>query len=132
MVSTKIEAMDNALSIPEAALKLGVSADTVRRRVKSGQIKAVREQHGRNHQWLIDLSEDEQRAGRAAGVEPVSGRERAGATVTINRPPADTLANLQAQVNDLRASLEMAKSELEARRGEVARLLALLERDSPR
>ncbi len=121
--------VDSALSIPEAALKLGVSADTVRRRVKSGQLQAVREQHGRNHQWLINLSE----YAAAASLPDYSARlsqHEVGPASEVNGPSADTLSSLRSQVSDLRASLEMAKSELEARRAEVGRLLALLERDS--
>ena len=116
------------LTIPEAAIRLGVSADTVRRRVKSGRLKARREPHGRNHQWLIDLD--------VPAMSQRGASEGAAASRSIVRdlqpgePDRESLASLRALVDELRVSLDQARTELDARRGEVARLLALLERQA--
>lgn len=94
------------VTIQEAAHQLGVSVDTVRRRIRSGALAARKDARPQGHQWLVE--------------------------VPATQPP-DLLAakqeiqRLEEVVDHLQRSLTMANGELTARRNEVARLLTLLE-----
>jgi excisionase family DNA binding protein len=49
------------VSIKEAAERLGVSVDTVRRRLKAGELEGRREPHGKSgYRWLVHLPDDAQ------------------------------------------------------------------------
>ncbi|HEV2121200.1 MAG TPA: excisionase family DNA-binding protein [Chloroflexota bacterium] len=89
------------LTIKEAADRLGVSADTIRRRLKAGEIEGRREPMGSGYRWLVQLPED---AHAAAGGH--------AGTHTGPETPAD---------------LSAAALELERLRAEVAGLERLVE-----
>lgn len=49
------------LSIKEAAERLGVSVDTMRRRLKAGELEGRHEPHGKSgYRWLVQLPDDAQ------------------------------------------------------------------------
>jgi excisionase family DNA binding protein len=43
------------VTVLEAARCLGISPDTVRRRISSGELKARREPHGANFTWWVEI-----------------------------------------------------------------------------
>jgi len=102
------------LGIMEAAVRLGVSTDTIRRRVRKGELPAIRDNHG---QWRLDLPDD-----AAPGVPMQLGES---GLVPATLPPAhaatqDAYAGvadaLRAQVADLQARLDRAEArEVKAR-----------------
>src|SRR5215211_3813305 len=101
----KWESVSKQVSIPEAARYLSVSQDTIRRRIRKGQLPAHREATLRGHVWLVEL--------------PEAVTEAADA-------PAD-LRQLRQQVQQLQETIAFLREELTARRREVQQLLALLE-----
>lgn len=50
--------MEGTLSVREAAERLGVSKDTIRRRIKSGDLAAVQEPTAQGFEWRIVLDEE--------------------------------------------------------------------------
>lgn len=48
-----------SVSVMEAAIHLGVSHDTIRRRIRNGELKAHREPIPQGYVWRVDLPEDE-------------------------------------------------------------------------
>ncbi len=100
------------LGIMEAAVRLGVSTDTIRRRVRKGELPAIRDNHG---QWRLDLPDD-----AAPGMPMQPG----GSSPVPTTPPvhvamqdayAAMVGTLRLQVVDLQARLNQA----EAREAEV-------------
>jgi len=90
------------VSVGEAARRLGVSTDTIRRRIGKGELLAHREPTPQGFRWEIELGPDDQ---------PLNSHEgNTGALVTI----------LQAQV-------QAQAEELDARRREVQELHVLLQ-----
>lgn len=74
------------LDIPSAARMLGVSTDTVRRRIKDGRLEARRERSGR---WLVDVD-----------VATADGTAEAAGAAVADR---ERLVRLQAENEGLRA-----------------------------
>jgi len=47
-------------TISEAATHLGVSADTIRRRIRKGELSARKEVRPQGHVWMVELDNQEQ------------------------------------------------------------------------
>jgi DNA-binding transcriptional MerR regulator len=99
--------MTQQATIGEAARRLGVSPDTVRRHIRDGKLPASKQPTSRGLVWLVDLPDD------------------------ILEPGADAAREIERLHEDVGHWREMALSlrqELTARTSEVQQLLALLER----
>jgi excisionase family DNA binding protein len=107
------------MSIGDAASQLNVSIDTIRRRVRSGAIKAQRDSRG---QWWVEVPNPKPEP------QPPTVEERTivGVGTPLSAGPADddVIALLRDLVADLRARLDASESQ---RREEAARASA--ERD---
>jgi len=90
--------------IGEAAVRLGVSPDTIRRRLSRGTLTGHQEPTAQGFRWKVEL--------------PESGQE------TNGHHDWDTLENL---VMTLQAQIQTQADELEARRREVSELHVLLQ-----
>ena len=97
------------VSIGDAATRLGISADTVRRRIGKGTLTGHQERTAQGFRWKVELPETN-------GVEPTNGHHETG----------DTMANL---VVMLQAQVKAQADELEARRREVSELHVLLQQN---
>ena len=104
--------MAQPVTIQEAARQLSVSADTVRRRIRKGALKAFQDQRPQGYQWLVELP----------AVDPVA-LQAGGSPAEVRRLEEHNL--------HLRDALSMAREELAARRREVQQLLTLLQRVQP-
>lgn len=114
------------VSIPEAAQRLNVSVDSIRRRVRSGVMPANRDEKG---QWWLDLSDDEQVTAKGADGD----RMGLGVGTPLQRNERESLINaLEDQVDDLKARLDRSENErrLDAEKfsAERDRLLVMIER----
>ena len=98
-----------SLSVQEAAGALGVSPDTVRRRIRNGALAARQRPTPQGYQWQVDV--------------PDEALAQAGAS----DPRLAELHHLEETVQDLRRALDIASEELRARRKEVEHLLGLVE-----
>jgi nitric oxide reductase activation protein len=133
-----------ALLLPEAAAALGVSVDTIRRRVRKGQLVATHDAEGRllvevptARQPQADAVQDAMQTAAAAWQAPSSPPEPARQVPsTDNADHARALLEevrrqrdqLEATVGDLRARLDQAETHLtaaEQAQAELRRLLAL-------
>jgi len=90
------------VSIGEAARRLGLSTDTIRRRIGKGELLAHREPTPQGFRWEIELQANDQ---------PVNGHE----------------GNADALVTTLQAQVQAQAEELDARRREVQELHVLLQ-----
>src|SRR5215218_684924 len=96
--------MAERVSIKEAAERLGVSQDTMRRRLKSGELAGEREKTPQGFVWRVELPQ-EPGSGDAAAAEP---------TVTTSAPLGDGVA--LAQLRERVAGLERLADELKGER----------------
>jgi len=92
------------VSIAEAARILKVSPDTIRRRIRNGELEAQKLKTARGSRWQVKLAPDAQ-------AEPMH----------------DDAAPMQLEyINALRAQIQLLEGELAARRMEIQQLHALL------
>ena len=113
------------VSIAEAAHKLGISQDTIRKRLRAGELAGEQVRAPGGFRWLVELPEDvrgpatpehaDETAGEAAGLQGIVATLQAQ-----NQSLQDHLATLQAQV-------QSQGEEMEARRREVQELHVLLQ-----
>src|SRR5215207_2156849 len=105
------------LSVADAATRLGISTDTVRRKLKRGQLQAKRDNHG---QWWVEIPAD---------AKPAEPMQRAAYEP---KPDADArlAEELRIQIKRLGADLDAAyareTAERERHAAEIARLDGLL------
>lgn len=92
------------MTMAQAAKRLGVSVDTIRRRVRSGELEAHKESTPQGFRWLVVLPSDAgARAARAADVTGVAG-----------------------EADVLREMVGLLREQLDARTREVQELHTLL------
>jgi excisionase family DNA binding protein len=107
------------LSVADAAARLGISTDTVRRKLKRGQVRAQRDNHG---QWWVEVPAD---------AKPTVPTQHAA----YEPRPNEVIEELRGQIRRLRTDLDAAYAREVAERdrhaAEVGRLESLLavERD---
>jgi excisionase family DNA binding protein len=99
--------MTQQTTIGDAARQLGVSPDTIRRRIRQGQLPASKQRTSKGLIWLVDVPDE------ARGPTAEAGREN---------------ELLRDEVGHWRELVATLVQELAARGREVRQLLALLER----
>jgi chaperonin cofactor prefoldin len=115
------------VTINDAAQRLNVSPDSVRRRLKSGVIEGQRDHRG---QWWLDLPDDVQAEPKTLSVDE---RMSLGVATPLQRNERESLIiALEDQIDDLKARLDRAEAErreeAEQFRKERDRLLAMIEK----
>jgi excisionase family DNA binding protein len=102
------------VTVEEAARRLGVSSITIRRRLKRGQLQAIKVDTPQGHQWLVQLHEPDGQADQAAAE---AATERPSTPPIEQVPATDALAReiarLEAHNQDLRAQLDDRVREIE-------------------
>ena len=102
------------ISIREAAQLQGVAQDTIRRRIRRGELKAHQEPTPQGFRWLVELEEE------VAQAEPTQMQG-------IDDAQAGEAQVLRELVATLRSQVQGQGEELEARRREVSELHILLQ-----
>jgi hypothetical protein len=116
------------MSIADAAGQLNLSIDTVRRRVRTGAIKARRDNRG---QWWLDLPEPVPEPRQPLAAE----RMTVGVATPLPSLGSDSelVALLREEVADLRARLDASEAERREDKGrwltEHDRLRAIIDKD---
>jgi excisionase family DNA binding protein len=112
------------VTIREAAKRLGVSQDTVRRRLKAGELQGVQDPIPGGFTWLVELAPD-------AGPAELPGLPEAGVAATEAEFLRRRLADLEQERDRLAELLEGERSahaetrQLWAREQELLRVRAL-------
>ena len=97
------------LTVPEAAQRLGVSTDTVKRRLKKGELQGHQEPRPQGYTWLVDL--------------PDEPNTRPGESI----PTTGEFRRLEEIVSILQQQLDEQRHELERRGQEMERFQILLQ-----
>ncbi len=101
------------VSIPEAAKRLGVTQDTIRRRIRKGELAAYQEPRPQGYVWLVDVPEEE------LSAEEPSNPDFKEETSEVQL--------LKEMMELLREELKTKDRQLEAREREVQELHVLLQ-----
>ena len=116
------------MNISEAASRLQVSVDSVRRRLRSGALSGTRDDRG---QWWLDISDNIQPETPLPSVEQ---RLALGVAIPAQDPPrgvGDLVEALQDRIDDLLSRLDKAEAERRDDKAKAAserdRLLTLIE-----
>lgn len=115
--------------IAEAARRLGVSVDTVKRRLRSGQLQGHKQPGGRGgFSWLIEMN----------GASPGTSQGNASANATVDAPANGhggevqvlraLVETLQSQVQAQQKQLEAEGQQLEAKDRQIGELHVLMQR----
>ena len=97
------------VKVPEAARIMGVSVDTIRRRIRSGALKATQKKTSSGHVWLVELPE-----GYSPSAAPVQAAGTAG------------LEDLRREISELRREVREVRELLQS--GSPAPVLPWLQR----
>ncbi len=110
------------LGIMEAAGRLGVSVDTVRRRIRKGELPAVRDNHG---QWRLDLPDV---AAPGVPTQPTESGLMPAMPLPAHVATQDAYAGivdaLRAQVADLQGRLDRVEGQTERQGRELTAAVA--------
>jgi excisionase family DNA binding protein len=105
------------LSIPEAAVALGVSVDTVRRRIKAGLLRARRDDHGT---YVVDLHDAPANVGdHAHSADAPAAQVEEAAPAPSTRPMATDehlFKNAQRRASDFPQEIQSLRVLLEVER----------------
>lgn|GEM_PF-1897898 len=125
--------MTDRVSIKEAAERLGVSQDTIRRRLKHGELVGEREKTPQGFVWRVELSQEyvgEVGESAAGGTSTQDGDKHTDSPTRVAELLAskdETIARLDSDVAYLRDQLDQRSRELatERERSDVIQQLAL-------
>jgi len=95
----------------EAARRLGVSVDTVERRLKRGELQGKQEQRGKGWRWLIEVPVGDAPADAPADA-PVDAPANAPAEAGLLNALQTQIAHLQDQVKHLNQQLSVKDNQI--------------------
>ena len=111
------------VTLAEAAHHLGVSVDTVRRRLQKGELKGQQQARPQGFIWLIDIPEETEPSSSVAGSQADA---EVNSEVSLAACQAE-ISRLESMVAMLQERVNAQQEELEARRREVQELHVLLQ-----
>jgi len=109
------------VGLPEAAQRLGVSVDTIKRRLRRGELKGQQEPRPQGYTWLIEIPESEPTS--MAGSNASSTADLDSATVEI--------VNLRAMLEMAQAQIGAQQDELTSKNEQIRELHVLLQQAQP-
>jgi len=101
----------------EAARRLGVSVDTIERRLKKGDLQGQREQRGKGWRWLIEVAADD-----APATAPANNGD-APASAPAENP---LVTALQDQIAGLQEQLRVMNQALSSRDNQIVELITVV------
>ena len=111
------------VTLAEAAHHLGVSVDTVRRRLQKGELQGQQQARPQGFIWLIDIPEETEPSSSVAGSQADA---EVNSEVSLAACQAE-ISRLESMVAMLQERVNAQQEELEARRREVQELHVLLQ-----
>lgn len=122
------------LTIKEAAERLGVSSDTIRRRLKAGELAGRQEPQGKQgYRWIVQLPEDAQDTPTAVGTAAPGMLSAEAYELADSRARIEGLERLIDEIASQREKLEQERDDWKdaaQREGEASRELRHLLKQS--
>ena len=119
--TTTLTTQTRSLNVTAAAQHLGVSVETVRRRLRAGVLAGTRTATPTGHVWSVTLPVDAVPATATPTAIPIP------ATSTTPALPVDAVAMLDARIADLRDEVASLRAMLDGRAVEVASLHRIID-----
>ena len=113
--------MAQNVSIDEAARLLGVSQDTIRRRIRNEELQAQQEPRPQGYTWRVTLPDDEPEPKSTGHVSSD------GTSHELLEALKDTVRRQDEAISQLREQLGVKDSQLQAREREVQELHVLVQ-----
>jgi chromosome segregation ATPase len=104
------------VTVPEAARRLGITEDTVKRRLRKGELQGERKARPQGYIWMVELSEEE--------VDPDS---TVTGTTSSHGEDSENHQVSNGEVRRLEEMVSMLQHQLEVREREVQQLHVLLQ-----
>ena len=122
-------------SVAEASRRLGLTEDTVKRRLRKGELSGQRKPRPQGYVWLVELPEEETvdpgdtltDTRSTAGGDPDDTRSTPGDDPVSHTVNDREVHRLEEMVNLLQAQVESQGEQLEDRTREVQELHVLLQ-----
>jgi hypothetical protein len=111
------------ITLADAAHRLGVSVDTVRRRLQKGELKGQQQARPQGFIWLIEMPDETDQRNSIAGSQ---AEAEVNSQVSVAACGAE-IKRLEGMVAMLQDRVNAQQEELEARRREVQELHVLLQ-----
>jgi hypothetical protein len=111
------------ITLADAAHRLGVSVDTVRRRLQKGELKGQQQARPQGFIWLIEMPDETDQGNSVAGSQ---AEAEGNSQVSVAACGAE-IKRLEGMVAMLQDRVNAQQEELEARRREVQELHVLLQ-----
>jgi len=104
------------VTVPEAARRLGVTEDTVKRRLRKGELQGERKARPQGYTWMVELPDEESETDSTV-------------TDTVSSPGDDTVDHREnnGEIRRLEEMVSMLQHQLEVREREVQELHVLLQ-----
>jgi hypothetical protein len=104
------------VTVPEAARRLGVTEDTVKRRLRKGELQGERKARPQGYTWMVELPDEESETDSTV-------------TGTVSSPGDDTVDHRvsNGEIRRLEEMVSMLQHQLEVREREVQELHVLLQ-----
>ena len=118
------------VSLPEAARRMNVSEDTVRRRIHKGELAAFQEPTAQGFKWLVELPEDTSATTTATPNAATAASDIAAPGATAHQTDArvatiqDAIAETTATLRDL---VDLLKGQLATKDMQIGELHVLLQ-----
>ena len=119
--------MSQWVSMKQAGLMLGLSEDTVRRKIRAGDLVARQEQTVRGFKWLVEVP-GEAVATPATPDAGVGARAESDSATARIQVLEEKVSNLQELVAELRSDKAWFKAQMAVREREIEQLHILLQR----
>jgi hypothetical protein len=103
------------LTMVEAAHQLGVSVDTVKRRIQKGELKGHQQPRPQGFVWLVEMPEETNLPGSNPANTPVDTAVMAGELRRLE----EMVQFLKAELNGRDIQIELWKQEAEAHREQL-------------
>ncbi len=118
--------MSEFVSIAEAAARLHISSDTVRRRVRRGELVGEQEQTPQGYVWRIAVPTVGE-VGEDPGSAGTDGEEAADPFQPVPAPQIGEIRRLEQMIELLQDEVGRLRGELDTRTREVSELHVLLQ-----
>jgi hypothetical protein len=112
--------------LPEAAQRLGVSVDTVKRRLRRGELKGQRVPRPQGYSWLIELELPGSQGDSTAASTATNSNSSAGSSAELDSATVEVL-NLREMLGMAQSQIAAQQEELVAKNKQIEQLHVLLQ-----
>jgi hypothetical protein len=121
-------ALMELVSMTEAAQRMGVSTDTIKRRLRRGELKGRKQPRPQGFTWLIELEAEYERGNGTKASTQAETSARTDARMGAVERLEELIASLQSQVASQQEQLVVKDHQIETKDQQISELHILLQR----